>query len=503
MKNQNRFLFHIWLFVFMLLPDLSVAQGIEIESGASITITGAASIEITDGGFINNGTYIKDTETATFSGTTANTISGSSETDFYNLSNSNSGGITIESTVAVTVSNIFSNTGTFSINSDVSGSGSFITSTDDEPITVERYLVGSQWHIISPSASGINIQSYLGNAENDVSVNGLNYAMTAYDESSGWDAYFTSGTGGNLISGKGYLYGRTSSGAVKFSGTSKGTSTSIAITRNQFGWNCIGNPFTASIKIRGGGADSFLGENADQLDGSYAALYIFDPNNLSQYQILNNTQTGEGYLDQDYIQPGQGFLVKSKTDGGTIDFTPEMKSHQKAAVFYKKSATIKEKWFPLKINVARSDNSTSTMILFNENMTPGLDITYDAGFFGGDSDLKTYTRLVEDNGINFGIQCLPTQAFDDYIVPLGIETQKGGSITITIEDEDLPSGLSIVLEDKEKDVLLNMRTQQFAYSVGLDENTIASDRFFIHLSNSSSLSDNSISVNENSPGISV
>jgi hypothetical protein len=187
-----------------------------------------------------------------------------------------------------------------------------------------------------------------------------------------------------------------------FPGVTKGTTTSINIDRNSYGWNCIGNPFTTPIKIKGLVADScFLGVNAAQLDDSYAALYIFDPNDPTHYQILNNTNTGEGYLSQDYLQPGQGFIVKSKSGGGTINFTPEMKGHQNNATFYKKTAQKEAKWLSLKINVEGGELSASSRILFNENMSPGLDITYDAGIFNSKQKLKTYTRLVEDNCINF------------------------------------------------------------------------------------------------------
>jgi len=70
MKNRKRLIFILCLPVLQLFPYLSFGQGIEIQTGASITNTGAATIEINNGGFINNGTYTKGGETVTFSGIT-------------------------------------------------------------------------------------------------------------------------------------------------------------------------------------------------------------------------------------------------------------------------------------------------------------------------------------------------------------------------------------------------------------------------------------------------
>lgn len=99
MKNKKILLFVLCLPLLLLLPCAAQGQGIEITnltSPGSITVTGAATIEINNGNFINNGTYARGTETVTFSGETAETISGSSSTVINNLSVTNTGGITTQ-----------------------------------------------------------------------------------------------------------------------------------------------------------------------------------------------------------------------------------------------------------------------------------------------------------------------------------------------------------------------------------------------------------------------
>ncbi len=93
----------------LLIPSMVLGQGIEITTGGSIVNTGASSIEIINGSFINNGTYTKAGETFTFSGTTAAGISGSSISNFNNLTITNTGGVSIAYNTAVTVSNTLLN----------------------------------------------------------------------------------------------------------------------------------------------------------------------------------------------------------------------------------------------------------------------------------------------------------------------------------------------------------------------------------------------------------
>ncbi len=120
---------------FILWTLTSIAQGIEITSNAFVQAVGNATIEITDGNFTNNGTYMMGTENLIFSGSTLGSISGSSNNDFYHLTVNNSNGVTHTSSGYVAVNNllIFSN-GLFNtgsnfliINDNATYSGASIT----------------------------------------------------------------------------------------------------------------------------------------------------------------------------------------------------------------------------------------------------------------------------------------------------------------------------------------------------------------------------------------
>ncbi len=373
------------------------------------------------------------------------------------------------------------------LNANISLSGTAIA---------ERYLSGEQWHIISPPLSDQSINEFLENEDNKISFKDPEYAMTDYlenkaDTTGGWNNYYDSSTSGDLESGKGYLLRRDEDGPVKISGYFITGDHSIDISRKIIivddspidttnGWNCIGNPFTSSIGIRTSASTSenFLDENANQLDPSFAALYIFDPN-PGVYQLINNANAGGRYLSQDYLQSGQGFIVRSKAGGGTISFTRAMQSHQPEEKFFKKSGT--SSWPYINLNVKTNEKSASTSILFNENMTRGLDVTYDAGLFGGDPDLKVYTRLVEDNGVNFALQCLPDFETEEMIVPVGLDLSAGGIITFSAETFNLPASYKTVLEDKEKGIFTDLAPEGTEYATASLPGTKGNGRFFLHI----------------------
>jgi len=130
--------------VLLLMPFASQGQGIDIPTGGSIAVTGAATIEISNGNFINNGTYTKGTETFTMSGvTTPRTISGSSNTTMNDLVISNTGGITTQ-------------VGLLTTNNLSIASGSKLTIDPAKAVTAEgtTYLNSAECLVLKSTAAG-------------------------------------------------------------------------------------------------------------------------------------------------------------------------------------------------------------------------------------------------------------------------------------------------------------------------------------------------------------
>ncbi|MCX6290214.1 MAG: T9SS type A sorting domain-containing protein [Bacteroidetes bacterium] len=140
---KNKVIWNVACNLPFLLPCFLYAQGIEIQAGATMEASGNPTIEITDGNFVNNGTYTKSSETFILSGTSAGTISGSGNLDLYIFTLNNSSGITLSGSLNLTISNSLVltngriNTGSNAViignNATVSGAGT------------TRYINGNCW----------------------------------------------------------------------------------------------------------------------------------------------------------------------------------------------------------------------------------------------------------------------------------------------------------------------------------------------------------------------
>ena len=113
--------------------------------------------------------------------------------------------------------------------------------------------------------------------------------------------------------------------------------------------------------------------------------------------------------------------------------------------------------------------------------TKGLDPTYDAGLLRGTTGVNLYSRLVDDNGIDFAIQCLPENY--NATIPLGVESKTGGQISFNAETIELPDYCEVSLEDKATNTITKL-SGNTSYNATVDANTKGIGRFYLHLKNS-------------------
>jgi hypothetical protein len=141
----------------------------------------------------------------------------------------------------------------------------------------------------------------------------------------------------------------------------------------------------------------------------------------------------------------------------------------------------KAAWSYLQLIGTIGSVEASTTICFGKNMTTGLDVTYDAGLLRGATGVEIYTRLVADNGVDFGIQCLPIE-FDSLIIPVGIESKKTGNLIISAILTDIPSTWAITLEDKVKGTFTNINNN-LSETISVTTGFVGTNRFYIHIKN--------------------
>lgn len=448
----------------------SATGSLTIANGGTLKIGGTQTMPTFVGGY-----SFGATSTVEYSGTDQWIKAGT----YGHLVLSGSGTKSVLSASNITVQGNLTTGGLLSLSSDgdVSNVTSLIVNgTSTGNVTYSRYVTGASpnWHLIASPVSGQSIKSFVQAGGNAIATSGINYGLGQYTENTNaWSMYTTGNidAAGNFSVGTGYELLRGSSGTLTFTGTLVASS-SPGITRTALtnaGWNLVGNPFTAAISgnENADASNNFIEVNLDNLDASFANIYYWDLT-TSTYKPIG--QSSDAYR----IASGQGFFVRSKTGGATLSFTNAMQTHTAGSF-----KSVQTSWPSIELTATISDKTSTTEIRYLPEMTAGLDPGYDAGAFEQDPDFGIFTRLVEDNGIKFAVQCLPDNDYKSLVIPIGLNAGQGSMVNFILEASNLPADIEVYLEDRLTGKFTRLDNGG-TYSVILNESSQGSGRFFIH-----------------------
>ena len=365
--------------------------------------------------------------------------------------------------------------------------------------TVERKTDENRWYLISAPANQL-IKDFVHFNDNipvwsdDFSGKTDHYGMTSYntgqnkynnyyEEALNFDATTGLDRTTMLGFGKGYLI-RTitdpsANQTITFKGDLKAGEQSVSLDQSGKLWNLIGNPYTSAIKLwdgtvspSDGGASNFMDYNSDKIDPINFAAYIY---NGSDYDVVNfATSPNVDY----YSSIGQGFFIKAKAGASNALFEPAMQSHQVTTQY--KTAVAPPAFPSIKLMATLNDAKVSTDIKFIEGTTKGLDRGYDAGIFKADPSFSLYTKLVDDIGYDFQLQCLPTNQPKEMVIPVGIDSKTGGDVIFSAETSNFVTGCMLVLEDKATNKFTDLSKSTYkALILAAADN---SNRFYLHTS---------------------
>jgi len=404
------------------------------------------------------------------------TYNNSDVTHFNNLTIDASAKLILNSGSAMTINGNLIVNGELVVNS---GTSLIIKGTSTGNISYSRTLT-TNWHLISSPVSlqDINTFTVSNVAINAIATSGINYGISPYNNNgSSWNYYTTSSiTGaGNFISGKGYSALRTSAGDITFTGNFLASDVSIAITDGSSNsWNLIGNPYPSYIPANSDADETanFITINSADLHASYQAIYFW---NGSSYAPINHASGSR------FIAPGQGFFVNAITGGSTVDFTETMQSHQSTDVFSKTKTTT---WPGITLNITDGNINKSTEIIYTPGSTTGLDSGYDAGMFTGVSNsFSVYTHLVsESKGINFSLQSLPDNDYENNVIPIGVHVEAGKEFTFSTHSINLPKGLMVFLEDIDKNTMTRLDELNTKHKIIVEDAIQGVGRFYLRTS---------------------
>jgi hypothetical protein len=410
----------------------------------------------------------------------------------------------------LTINGNFFNYGNFTVASTgmgISGTGSLIVGGNAAGnITFQRYAdvisKGEKWHYVSAPVSGQAINS-TWMTDNNIGFTDPAWQFFRFSELYNYWIYFDyEGSqpenfgDETFVDARGYCLTRTSDGVLSFSGTPVTENVSYAATYNEGqgnGINLAGNPFTSAIGVtsNAGTTGNFLAANTALLDDNYEALYIWDEAagytfGSQDYKVISNAAiSGHTSISQDFIAPGQAFMVKVVSPGGNLQFNKNMQAHNTAAAY-----KTKETWPSVEIAISGNGSSNTTAIGFHSGMTTGLDPSYDAAKFKGNPNLALYTKLLDDSGKDFAIQALPDQNIEDYVVPVGVDISESGVFEFSATQEKLDN-YSLFLEDRQENTFTDLRWE--TYFTTISES--GTGRFYLHFKDATAIGEPLLQTN--------
>jgi hypothetical protein len=470
------------------------AGGIRAFPGTGIITEGPVTMVVSDGSFINDGSFVaSDENTFIFSGSTPQSVGGTSGTVFYDLTVNNSGGISIDGNV-VSVRDVLLCNGPLSTNGNlvllstagrtalIDGSG---TGTVTGNVTLERYLSsGSGYKYLSSAFQAATV----GELGDDIDLLSWETDIYRYDESrtvSGWIYYKDEA---NLLTPlEGYAVNLGADPAPKtldMTGTVNNGPFSVVLYNHNNayteGFNLVGNPYPSPVDW-----DSPAGWTRNNIDD---AIYFFRASDVDQYGGSYSTYmdgiSSDGVASA-IIPSMQGFFIH--VSDGAFPVTGTFGVDNGARVTgvnppFLKSAAAAEKSI-IRLTAGYTDDTLSFdpfVIYYDVNATAGYDGQLDAlKLFNTDLSVVNF-YLFSSDGRKLSIDALPAAGDTTFSVRLGLKLERTGEVDFHIKDETgIYKNMIISLTDRATNIVTELNLSN-NYRVILPAGDYQ-DRFYLNL----------------------
>lgn len=309
----------------------------------------------------------------------------------------------------VTVNGDFTNNGTCILRSSNLGDGSLIVDgsvAGSGTFSVERYLSGGQWHLVSAPVSGASASVF-----NGIWLRPYNEATNAYGEYIVPDAT-------PLPVGQGFIAWTNSADTRVYSGNLNNGSVGplglqlTGLADINTGWNLVGNPYPSSIDW-----DAVSGWTKNSVAN---AVYVYNGTQYASY--VGGTSVNGG---SNIIAPGQGFFVQATANGASLSMDNDVRVH--SLLHFMKSDT--EPLNNIRINLSNSLYEDETVITVREFATENYDFENDAAKIAGAAEApQMYTIKGEDAEMAIHSVASVDEVFN---MPVFVEYANDGEHTIT------------------------------------------------------------------------
>ena len=474
------------------------ASNVIINTGSNLDVNTANHQITVRGNFTNSGTFNARNGLVFLNGTGAQSIGGTSTTNFYNLTLNNTSGANITNSENL-INTLTLNNGTFNTNAQVFTMVSTATNTARIAqiavtadiignVTVQRFAPGGYtgWALLgTPISSALTLQAWDddmaiscascpdGSAAGFLSIYSYNEtAPGTYDAAASY-VPLTAITN-PIIPNKGYwVYlgtGATSTSPITIdvTGTVRKFNNTIPLTRTNTGsppndgWNLIHNPYPSPIRwsaLRNANPNvdnAIYGYNADLNGGTGASV--------SYVNGVSSPAVGAGGIG-DTIPMCQGFQVHCTANATLTALESYKVGGNPAFLKMNQTAQVASVQPLLRFYL---DGPTSfhdeTVLYMESGATNNFDIEYDAIKMAGQDPNSPLIRF--DNGINEfqinGIDII-TSSFS---MPLKTTTGHAGTYTISLANfNSFPTGACISLYDTFNGVTTDLKTNNYVFTL--------------------------------------
>ncbi|EDP71447.1 CHU large protein [Flavobacteriales bacterium ALC-1] len=383
------------------------------------------------------------------------------------------------------------NNGTLELNSVSTSYSSLITNDFQGEVVYNRHVnqfantgssTGANDLISAPVTNSSQTFLALRTSNTDIpsgNIGGVfSYLFGPFDNNANNYINYTAADDNSVIaSGIGYRTASTAAtgSTFRFVGDVETGSISTPITVGTSSiFNLVGNPYPSYISL----AD-FLTANNSAFDLTNSGVYGYDGDATDGFTIWN-----QAYSDANpsaVITPGQGFLVSSQAGGGTISFTPAMRSTGTTDDFISGRPN-NQNLAHLKLQLSKGEVSYNTDVYFNNNASLGMDSGYDSAMFDSVTpSFAIYSHLVENNaGKDMAVQSVSYSDLDNVTIPLGINTVQGEQAIISILESNIPEGVNVILEDNVSNTFTDLQNIDYIFTP--TTTLTETGRFYLHLS---------------------
>jgi hypothetical protein len=481
---------------------ITAAGNFSVSGGASVDVSAANNQLTVKGNYLNNGTFNARTGLVHFNGTTAQTIGGSSITDFYDITLGNTSGASLTGaenllgTLTLTAGVLNTNSQVFTMVSTATACARIaqITGTGDITgnVTVQRYAPGGTtgWALWgTPISSALTLNDW----DDDIPIScptcpdgsaGGFLSIYTYDETAtglydDYYAYIPLSTINDAISAsKGYwvylglAQYTTAAITIDVTGSVRKFNQTIPLSYTNYGssaddgWNLIQNPYPSPISW------SALKGTTSNIDN---AVYIYNTD-------LNGGSGGFAT----YINGISSPAVSSGGIGNTIPMSQAFYVHSTGATALNATEAIKVAGNPTYLKAASSTSTVSslarinlkgnafddeTVLYIQPGATSNFDNDFDAVKMRGQDPsapsiaLEKGTDLFQVNGV--------APITGNFVMPLKTLTGYSGTYTISASGfSTFPHGACIYLYDKFKNTTTDLKTNNYIFNLA-DTTTVA------------------------------